>query len=128
LPDLCKLKNIIDKFKNMAEARISISANKVGILKFEMSCYGAKVETEFTGLINPLDLNEDLECMEDYMTVHIDIRDLSRVLQCYLMKPFNVVCSISDNAGIVFHVYLIDNEFNYEHCGAIHYYVGLKVD
>lgn len=130
LPDLLKLKAIVDRFKPLSDNRIAISANSEGVLQLEIFSDFVKIETEFSGLTNPKieDITYSERLANEFAQVTVDVRDISRVLQCSSIMPSNVVCCISEDFGIVFYVYLGDTQVNRNHAGAIHYYVARKME
>jgi HUS1 checkpoint protein len=131
-----KFKMIIDKLRLMSDSHLSISANMEGNLRLEIATDAVKVETAFSGLVNPELVRSDSQEQPsqsafenwEYVRVDVDIRDICKVLQCHAISPSNIICCISENYGAVFYVYVGETVPNEDHAGSISYFVPLKMD
>lgn len=153
LPDLFKLKSILDRFRGVSNG-VVVSANMNGILRLKIASDAVRIETQFSNLINPeIDTSADdgfevagqnqiLENASqdpaideaparfswEFANASVDLKDIGRVLQCHVLSPSHVVCCISKDYGMVFYVYVGGMEVNVDHAGSITYYVPLKME
>jgi HUS1 checkpoint protein len=114
LPPLHQLRKMIDKMKNVGNL-ISLSTDMQGRLNFRVGNDLVHVTTHYSDLqhprlgesgVNDFDVSENPIKPGEFVSVSVDMRSITKFLQCYHLDAKNIVCCFSGDHGLIMYVYV----------------------
>ncbi|KNC97376.1 uncharacterized protein SPPG_07303 [Spizellomyces punctatus DAOM BR117] len=132
LPPLTDVRTIAERMRPLGN-HITVSANMAGDFLLKVETDAVRVETTFSGLVNPeldpghCDVSQQPSLSRDRQSlahVRVDIRDFVKFLHSSVINPRNVVCCLFEGQGLILYVYL--GEGTDADDGAFVYYVPMR--
>ncbi|KAI8802434.1 checkpoint protein Hus1/Mec3 [Cladochytrium replicatum] len=133
MPPLANVKVIMDRMKSMSNF-ITVAANMSGDFVMKVKAQEVQLETTFTDLVNP-ELDPTQVDVSKYPSMHRDpaefaearvhVRDFGKFVHSYAVNPTNVVCCIIEKHGLVFYLYIGEDNSD-QSLGTLTYYIPIR--
>jgi len=108
LPPLQKVRTVVDRMKALSNV-VGISANRSGQLKLSIQTQRIKADTVWSNLTNPKigegEEEEEETPAEEYHSLLVDVRSLTRFLNAHLISTTTIACICSGHC-IIMYVYI----------------------
>jgi len=112
LPPLQKLRTVVDRMRALSDV-VGISANRAGQLKLSIQTQRIKVDTIWSNLTIPNigqndqapDQGQNAVDLEQYHSVLVSVRSLTRFLNAHLISTTTIACICSRHC-IIMYVYI----------------------